>query len=131
MKAVSRILLVAALMISIGLHWAVLQSAAWVGMAVTYTVKTGSVVQGLSKTFDGRHPCRLCHAVDEGTSSEKPKDSAPAKTVKVLKIDLAMTSVPAFIFQASPKLEWPVFSQAASQRPLSPEPPPPRRGVAA
>jgi hypothetical protein len=34
MSRLSQILVVAALVLSIGLHWAVLQSAAWVGMAV-------------------------------------------------------------------------------------------------
>ena len=63
MSRLSQTLVVAALVVSIGLHWAVLQSAAWVGMAVAYTVEKGSLSEGLSDTFDGDHPCPLCMVV--------------------------------------------------------------------
>jgi hypothetical protein len=68
---VAQYLLIAALMVSIGAQWAVLQSVAWVGMAVSYSMKEGSITEGLSKTFDGEHPCPLCCAVKKGTDSEK------------------------------------------------------------
>ncbi len=132
MKAASRILLVAALMISIGLHWAVMQSAAWVGMAVTYSVKTGSVVQGLSDTFDGEHACPLCHLVKEGTKDPQPNDdSVPTKMVKELKLHLAVASIPMFVFQKLPGIEWITISQTGHARPFTPESPPPRSGVLA
>ena len=79
-----RCLLVAALMTSIGLHWAVLQSAAWVGMAVAYSVERGSVVldpglhrpteridaiievlPGETKPLRQWHPVRVHHAAAE------------------------------------------------------------------
>ena len=40
-------------------------------MAVTYTIKAGSVSEGLSQTFDGEHPCKLCCLVKKGSESEK------------------------------------------------------------
>lgn len=133
MKAASRILLVAALMVSIGLHWAVVQSVAWVGMAVSYSLKTGSVVQGLSDTFDGEHACPLCHAVEE--RAKEPASSndgtAPTKTVKDLKLHLAVASVPAFVFRARSAPEWITVSVTGSTRPVVPESPPPRRGFLA
>lgn len=133
MKAASRIMLVAALMISIGLHWAVMQSVAWVGMAVTYTVKTGSVVQGLSDTFDGEHACPMCHAVEKGTKNSSPKqdDSLPGKVAKDMKLHLALISVPAFIFAAPVANKWTAQSETGSSRSITPEPPPPRRGLEA
>lgn len=133
MKAASRILLVAALTISVGLHWAVMQSMAWVGMAVTYTVKTGSVVQGLSDTFDGEHACPMCHAVEEGTKKSSPKQdgSVPSKIGKDMKLHLAMVSVPSFVFACPAANEWITQSEAGSLRPVTPEPPPPRRGIEA
>lgn len=128
-KAASRIVLVAALMISIGLHWALMQSAAWVGMAVTYTVKTGSVVQGLSDTFDGEHACPLCHVVEEGTKEPSPKkDSVPTKILKDLKLHLAVTSIPTFVFQKPDEPAWIMTSQTGNARTVTPEPPPPRSG---
>lgn len=70
--------MVAALVLSIGGHWAFLQSIAWVGMAVTYS-KHASLCNALEKTFDGHHLCKLCKLVRAGQKAEHSKD---------LKIDL-------------------------------------------
>ncbi len=59
----------------------VLQGVAWVGMAVSYSVSEGSVTAGLSKTFDGEHPCPLCVAVRKSTQ-EKALPGAPVKGKK-------------------------------------------------
>ncbi len=67
-------------MVSIGAQWVVLQSVAWIGMAVSYSVETGSLSDGLSMTFDGEHPCPLCCAIEVGTESE---DEQPYNTVEV------------------------------------------------
>ena len=84
MSRLPQILVVAALVVSIGLHWAVLQSAAWIGMAVAYSVEKG-VIEGLSDTFDGAHPCPLCKAVDEGKQDkEKTGAKSPIKKLEVL-----------------------------------------------
>ena len=40
------------LILTIGGHWAVLQSVAWVGMAVSYS-QNASFKEALQKTFDG------------------------------------------------------------------------------
>jgi len=66
----SKWLVVLALCFSIGAHWAVLQSIAWCGMAITYT-QSSSLCTGLAETFDGKHPCKLCKMVAEGKKSEK------------------------------------------------------------
>jgi len=66
----SKLLLVAALAISIGLHWALLQSVAWVSMVVSYA-QSAPLGEALSKTFDGQHPCKICKVVKEGKKSEK------------------------------------------------------------
>ncbi|HEY1083371.1 MAG TPA: hypothetical protein VGE29_13975 [Prosthecobacter sp.] len=127
MKSAARILLVAALMISVGLHWAVMQSVAWVGMAVTYSVKQGSVIQGLSDTFDGQHGCALCHAVEEGTKKPSPKkESTPAKDLKDLKLHLAVCVMPHIIFQTPSSPHWITTSETGARRTWAPEPPPPR-----
>lgn len=94
-------LLVAALMISIGAQWAVLQSAAWVGMAVTYSiaegsVAEGSVAEGLSNTFDGDHPCPLCKLVEEGQKKENklPTKQAPSKMELSLTTNIVVITPP-------------------------------------
>jgi hypothetical protein len=70
----SKLLLVAALAISIGLHWALLQSVAWVGMVVNYA-QSAPLGQALAKTFDGQHPCKLCKVVKNGQSTEKKQEA--------------------------------------------------------
>jgi hypothetical protein len=66
-----------ALCLSLGLHWAVLQSVAWTGMLVDYS-RSGAISEAIQKTFDGRHPCKLCKLVSEGKKSEKKQESAAA-----------------------------------------------------
>lgn len=125
MKTAARCLLVAALMTSIGLHWAVLQSAAWVGMAVAYSVERGSVVQGLSDTFDGEHPCPLCQAVSEGVK-DGPASDGPAPVKSVKELTLALVSIPVFVFSSAPPVSWSTTSEAAEARAQAPAAPPPR-----
>lgn len=130
MSRVLHSFLVAVLMISIGLHWAVLQSAAWVGMAVAYSVEKGSVVEGLSDTFDGDHPCPLCKAVEKGVESEKqPKDGQPPPSkTKEMKLTLALVSIPRFVFPPVVPEAWITTSSAALSRHERPVTPPPQLG---
>lgn len=95
LRQAARILLVAALMISIGLHWAVLQSAAWAGMIVRYSVQEGSLITGLSQTFDNEHPCPLCCAVRQGTQNEPKCPEKQADNEKKLVLVL-MPAAPLF-----------------------------------
>ena len=68
------------LILTVGGEWAVLQSVAWVGMAVSYSQKT-SFQEALQKTFDGQHPCKLCKVVEAGRKAEKHQQaqSPPVK----------------------------------------------------
>jgi len=75
----SKWLLVAMLTFSFGMHWVVLQSVAWLGMAVTYSHET-CFTEALAKTFDGRHPCKLCKFVAENEKSEKKPDAQKVET---------------------------------------------------
>jgi hypothetical protein len=58
----------------IGGHWAVLQVTAWVGMLVKYSEAEGVEV-GISKTFDGKHPCSLCLSIAKNKQTEKKQSS--------------------------------------------------------
>ena len=122
----ARFLLVTALMISIGAQWAVLQSAAWVGMAVSYSIKQGSISAGLSQTFDGKHPCPLCKAVKQGSESDK-KDSAKQDLLKK-KLELfTQHQIITFVSQDTPEQLW-MREPTATPRRLVPPVPPPRCG---
>lgn len=68
---IQKLVLVVALMVSIGLHWAVLQSVAWAGMLVQYTRQTSSVPVAFTMTFDGQHPCKLCKVTQQGRKAEQ------------------------------------------------------------
>ena len=57
-----------------GGHWAVLQATAWVGMLVKYSESEGVEV-GISKTFDGKHPCDLCLSIAKNKQTEKKQSS--------------------------------------------------------
>src|SRR5262249_21396886 len=54
-------------------HWAALQTAAWVGMAIDYSRADGLGV-GLMKTFDGKHPCCLCRMISTEKKSERKRE---------------------------------------------------------
>ena len=58
----------------LGGHWAVLQATAWVGMLVKYSESEGVEV-GISKTFDGKHPCDLCLSIAKNKQTEKKQSS--------------------------------------------------------
>ncbi len=73
-------LLVAALCLSLGIQWALLQSVAWTGMLISWSQEV-SLVEAVKNTFDGEHPCPLCKAVESGRK-ETPK-SASTKPVRL------------------------------------------------
>lgn len=56
----------------VGGHWLALNTVAWVGMFVE-NQRSGSLVEALEKTFDGQHPCSLCHAIEKGQQDEGEK----------------------------------------------------------
>ena len=49
------------------------QEVAWAGMLVTYTRQNG-LARGVTETFDGRHPCRLCAKAEDLRKSEGKGD---------------------------------------------------------
>ena len=57
-----------------GAHWAILQATAWTGMVVNYS-KAEGVGAGISKTFDGKHPCGLCLSIAKHKQTEKKQSS--------------------------------------------------------
>ena len=90
----SKWFLVVALCASIGIHWSFLQSVAWVGMAISYSQDSSSFAEALAKTFDGKHPCKLCKFVAEGKKSEKKHQVQ----FKIPKLDLLSAPPATFVF---------------------------------
>ena len=73
LRRIEQWLVVTLLVVLIGGHWAILQSAAWVGMLVNYS-NTTTLSEAWTKTFDGKHPCKMCKLVREGKKSERKQD---------------------------------------------------------
>jgi hypothetical protein len=121
LSRLAKLLMTLTLACSIGLHWALLQSLAWVGMVVSYSQKA-SLAEAVTKTFDGKHPCALCKAIAKGKKSEKNSDSTPAKQ----KLQFAHARA-VFVFSA-PTHFWKVapLVQRADSRDHGPPTPPPK-----
>ena len=116
-----RLLIALALASSIGLHWAFLQSVAWIGMMISYSADR-PVTEAISDTFDGQHPCKLCKQIAKGKQSEKKSEFQ----LKLGKVKFAYARV-AFVFSAPPLLwEAAASNESADLLTHSPPVPPPR-----
>jgi hypothetical protein len=73
-----KLLVIAALVCSTGLHWAALQTVAWATMLAA-NLSCENLSSAVSTTFDGRHLCCLCKAIAAGKKSEKKSDAAAGK----------------------------------------------------
>lgn len=123
-----RACLILALVTSVGLHWAVLQSAAWVSMMVSYS-KNATVVEALEKTFDGEHPCSLCKMVEKGTSTDysgNQDKSRQEAASKIHKIDFMLTTADAVAMPPPGKPDFAPFTQPLISRTADVQTPPPR-----
>jgi hypothetical protein len=79
-----RTVTVLALCCAIGLHWLALQSIAWTAMIIDYS-KHAPLRQAITQTFDGTHPCSLCHIVSKGKNSEKKSDlQSPTPKIDII-----------------------------------------------
>lgn len=109
--------------LTLGLHWAALQTVAWTAMVVG-RAQTASLSEALQTTFDGQHPCKLCKVVRAGKSAEKQSE----QQLKLTKLEVAVPGK-ASLFVTAP--EPAVVGPGQLVRPLIrsevPPLPPPRR----
>jgi hypothetical protein len=121
LRQVGRIATIGALCCAIGLHWVVLQSLAWTTMLVDYS-KRAPLCQAIAQTFDGAHPCSLCHVVNKGKNSEKKSDlQSPTP-----KIDMICVSRLSHLIRPFIPVEYSVRDFGPSLIGRSPPVPPPR-----
>ena len=59
-----------ALFLMLGGHWALLQTVAWARMLRDYS-NAGSFTEAIEKTFDGRHPCKMCLKIRKARQEER------------------------------------------------------------
>jgi hypothetical protein len=116
-------LIVGSLVVMVGGHWAILQSVAWVGMALNFA-QTAPLGVALKKTFDGKNPCTLCKAVNEGKKSEREQSLLKVET----KLDFYLTPS-AFLLDAPPFVAIePGAAETVQPRAHAPPRQPPRFG---
>ena len=80
-RSFAKSMLICLLVCGISGHWAVLQSVAWATMLFE-NMHHATVAVALQKTFDGKHPCRICKVVAEGKKSEQ-RPEAQAQGLKI------------------------------------------------
>ena len=120
-KRTAKVAVILAVALSIGLHWALLQSVAWTGMFVTFS-QHSTLSEAFTKTFDGKNPCRICKLVREGQKSDKAKESL----LPLVKIESLPCAAGFALIAPAPLSPPPAIDLAASPRAESPPIPPPR-----
>ena len=118
---VGRTITVFALCCAIGLQWIALQSVAWTTMLIE-NAKHESLTQAIAKTFDGDHPCSLCHMVQKGKASEKKPDMQP----NAPRIDLYCLKRTILFLPPSTDIRYGEFCLTKIDMEHSPPTPPPR-----
>ena len=123
-KRTGQLLLTLALIAAIGGHWAVLQTVAWTTMFAD-NLRDSSFTQAVAKTFNGSHPCKLCHEISAGKKSEKKTEFQFA--LKKLEFTLGSS---AFHFYSPQEFRLlPQTCQVLQCRTLAPPLPPPRSAI--
>jgi hypothetical protein len=121
LRQVGRIATIGALCCAIGLHWVALQSVAWTSMLIEYS-KRAPLCQAIAQTFDGAHPCSLCHVVNKGKNSESKSDlQSPTP-----KVDMICASRTAPLLRPFITFQYTMRDFCSSQIGRSPPVPPPR-----
>src|SRR5262249_2277758 len=120
-KRLGHVFLIVALLLATGSHWALLQSVAWTNMLAD-NLRTYSFTEAVDRTFDGKHPSRLCCHTADGKKSDT-KSEAP---LEIKKLEFIQLSAP-IVVTAPRMLELEVRdSGATASRLYRPPSPPPR-----
>lgn len=115
-----------AMLLASGSHWVALQTVAFGSMLVRFS-QSMPLGEAVAMTFDGEHPCPLCHAVQEGRQQEEQQRPVLGLDSR---IDLVLVTtdrgLPPRIVAARDLVSPPV--SAWSARPEGPPKPRPRAG---
>jgi hypothetical protein len=114
-------LVVLALVSTTGGHWFLLQSIAWVTMAVNFA-QTDPLMVALTKTFDGKHPCKICKSVEQGRGSEQKQTVLKIET----KLEFCLNREPVALPLPPLLKQFTSFDSLPSSRSEAPPTPPPR-----
>jgi hypothetical protein len=118
---IARAVTIFALCCAIGLQWVALQSVAWTAMVVDYS-KHASLCHAIVQTFDGAHPCSLCHIVNKGKTAEKKSDLQ----LLTPKIDIICAKRAITLIQPFVHFDYATSDFSVAEIGYSPPVPPPR-----
>lgn len=126
LRWIARAVGIFALCCAIGLQWLALQSIAWTAMIVD-NAKHVSLCHAIARTFDGTHPCSLCHVVNKGKTAEKKSDLQ----LLTPKIDFICTKRTITLLRPSVHFEYSQKDFPFCELGHSPPVPPPRNSFTA
>ena len=118
---IGHLLLIIALLCATGVHWTALQSVAWVGMFADNS-RTDDFGSALVKTFDGKHPCKLCKEVEAGRKS----DRKAVFQANAARLDFVIAQLPVLLNAPSAFVLLPEELFSSNLRSYPPPSPPPR-----
>jgi hypothetical protein len=95
-------------------------------MIVDYS-KRGSLCKAIAQTFDGAHPCSLCHIVNKGKSTETKSDLQ----LLTPKIDMICTKRAITLVQPFVHVDYTAGDFSVFKIGKSPPVPPPRNSFSA
>ena len=124
MPRLTKILTVLLLVLTLGLHWTLLQTIAWTGMIVSYS-RDASLAEAVSKTFDGKHPCKMCKVIKQARAEEKQQQQKQ-ESKPDSKIKLALPEIAFRLISPASESKLPSVDQWASARSYEPPKPRPR-----
>ncbi|MBL9160057.1 MAG: hypothetical protein JNJ70_21425 [Verrucomicrobiales bacterium] len=107
----------------LGGHWLALQMVAWMGMFAVNS-QQGDLAGALEKTFDGKHPCPLCAAVEAGQQKEKEQQQKQLVD-SVNKVNAVLAVAMELPDRVESALVYSVLSESAETTTIRPPSPPP------
>ena len=115
-----KFLVIVALVVTVGAQWTVLQTVAWATMLVN-NLRTQSVIEAMTHTFDGKHPCCLCKAIAAAKKSEKKNEFAlELKKMEFPPAPENFAIIAPSQFQLLPQAD--TFADSLTQKPPTPPP---------
>ena len=121
LRKARRLIVILALLASVGGHWAVLQSVAWTRMIIERT-HADSFVTAVKTTLDGDHPCDMCKRITEGKQSERQEEKVQVN----VKLDMLCELRLIAIVPPSQPMNFPSSPTEGTPRAERPPVPPPR-----
>lgn len=104
---------------------------AWVKMIATFSQEDG-LERAIQKTFDGQHPCHLCHAIQSAAEKEskRSENKAPSSSKDGFSFakdyrPLEEVSFPRRTFMTG-RFDWPERYEVLAKLAAEPLSPPPR-----